>query len=490
VRFYILIFTFLISSVQANSFFDKLKSGYAQVKDTMNITTSNNEYIKAKDLPLHFSKNWSFSYFQEPIFNSQVVILETGKQNKESILLVHGLGQSGMKDWFEVIPYLEINYHVIAIDLPGFGYSAVPKGRFTPTNYAKILKAVTTQIAKNKLIVMGHSMGGAVSLRFASIAPALITKLILVDAAGILEKTAFIKQLGKLSLGDTEVLKNPIAQLNDFSSSVIELTSMNSFADTFSKSDLTWALLSDSPNINAALSLVDEDFSQAISQLEINTSIIWGELDSIAPIRAGKVLKHKIKNANLSIINGAAHMPMKSHNSQFLFALEKILNDEVQEIPPKLEVKNLGGIVCNNEKNQSYSGHFDSITLNQCSNIKLTNITTNKLVIKDSLVEIENLNVQSDDVALFAEESVIKITNGEIIGGNAISLSGSRLDLAGMNIISRGESIFSDISSKVMLSITHIDSPYYKGLAHGSFKLKNQNIDVLLTKSRSENYNE
>lgn len=486
VRFYILILILLATPVQANSLFDKFKSGYDKVKESINITTSNSEYIKEKDLPLHFSKSWHFSYLQEPIFNSKVVILEAGKQNKESILLVHGLGQSGMKDWFEVIPYLETNYHVIAIDLPGFGYSAKPEGRFSPTNYAKILKSISRKVAKRKLIVMGHSMGGAVSLRFASLAPELISKLILVDAAGILEKTAFIKSLGQLPSGNTEILKNSLAQLNDLSSSFIELTNMNFFANAISKNALTWELLSDSPNVNAALSLVEEDFSLAINELQIPTAIIWGELDNIAPIRAGKVLKHKIKNANIIIIKGAEHVPMKSHNSQFLYELDKILKDEVKDEGTLLEVKNLGNLICENEKNQIYSGHFDSIILKQCSNIKLSNITTNRLVIKGSLVEIENLKLHSDGNALISEESVIKITNGEITGKNAIRLSGSRLDLAGMNIQSSAESIFSDISSKVILSISHIDSPYYKGLAHGSFKLKNQNIDTLLTNSRNE----
>ena len=136
----------------------------------------------------------------EPIFQSEIFVLQTGQENTATILLIHGLGQVGSKDWLNVIPALEKNHHVLALDLPGFGHSATPPGRYSPTNYAKLIHWLTSNYAKGKVIVVGHSMGGAIALRYASNFPDDINRVVLVDAAGILQRTAFIKHTAKIPL--------------------------------------------------------------------------------------------------------------------------------------------------------------------------------------------------------------------------------------------------------------------------------------------------
>ena len=102
--------------------------------------------------------HWQLSYVDEPVFNSKVAVLEAGNKHNPPVILIHGLGQLGMKDWFSVIPILEKNYHVIAIDLPGFGLSAAAKGRFLPTNYAHVIATISEQYSNEKAIVLGHSI--------------------------------------------------------------------------------------------------------------------------------------------------------------------------------------------------------------------------------------------------------------------------------------------------------------------------------------------
>jgi len=143
----------------ADSWLNKVKSGYKQVKESVT-SQSNKESKPTISLPNNMPEDWHYSYFQEPIFDSKIAILQTGMQHKQSILLVHGLGQLGMKDWYSTIPFLAKKYHIIAIDLPGFGYSEKPSGRYSPTNYALILNAVVETFSKQKLNVIGHSMGG------------------------------------------------------------------------------------------------------------------------------------------------------------------------------------------------------------------------------------------------------------------------------------------------------------------------------------------
>ena len=367
--------------------------------------SKNPPLARAKPLPKDMSANWQFSYFQEPVFNSQLVILEAGLENTNTILLVHGLGQLGLKDWLNVIPFLEKDYHVVALDLPGFGYSGVPEGRYSPTNYARVLDSLVDKYAKDSLIVIGHSMGGAVSLRYASMYSERLKKLVLIDAAGILEKTTFVKHIGTGSMDGSSaptVTKKKLAQLKEFSASVIgKAVSYDGVTDFLQNVDVAWsALLSDQPNTNAALSLVEENFSSAVAGLNVETEIIWGEKDAIAPVRTGKVLASRLSKANIQIIESAGHVPMKSHKDVFLGMLGKALSktSSVASSVPQPQPSQ-GDLVCEKESNKTYRGKYDSVVIKHCTNIKLIDLVTPSLDINDSLVEVENLSITGNESA-------------------------------------------------------------------------------------------
>ena len=476
------------NSASAKSWLDIVQSGYTTVEKIIGTEQfdSSVNTLQAKALPTNKPDQWLYSYFIEPVFNSQMVVLETGVENKKTMLLVHGLGQEAMISWLGIIPYFEDEYHIIAIDLPGFGLSAKPDGRYSPTNYAKILKAVVDRYSKEKLIVMGHSMGGAISLRFAAMYPEKVKQLILVDAAGILEKTAFVKHIARLPVSETslpDMFRVKLAKLNDFSSKLIEFgTYHDGVTEFLHNSDAVWdVLLSKTPIINAGLSLVEEDFSRPINKLKIQTAIIWGENDPVAPLRTAKVLDAHLNHSYLQVIEEAGHVPMKSHRYQFISIVKNVLSNPTVESPSKKITEISKGVLnCNNKSNLTYRGKFDSIELNNCNNIKLVDVTTNKLVINDSLVNIENLMLSNRGQAMSVSKSVVVITNAVIKGNKAISLSSSRIDMAGVSIIAGQYSIYSDTQSKVVFSVSNIDSDIYTGFVNGIFKLKEQTLDNIM----------
>ena len=130
-------------------------------------TSLNQQQIQALRFESPIKADWIFSTYQESVFNSSILVLEAGDKKAPPLLLVHGLGVLGMQDWFGVIPELTKHYHVIAIDLPGFAHSENPEGRYSPRNYAAVLAEVVDHYIAEPTSVVGHSMGGAVSLYFA-----------------------------------------------------------------------------------------------------------------------------------------------------------------------------------------------------------------------------------------------------------------------------------------------------------------------------------
>ncbi|MCP5076859.1 MAG: alpha/beta hydrolase [Psychromonas sp.] len=434
-----------------------------------------------QSVEVEVAKHWQISYFNEPVFNSNVAVLETGEKDKPAIILIHGLGQLGMKDWFTVIPILEKNYHVIAIDLPGFGSSVPAKGRFLPSNYARVIAAINVQYNGGKAIVIGHSMGAAVALRYSEMYTDQVKQLIMIDAAGILEKSAFIKHIATFEYGDDSPIfvQKQIELLNEFSSSLVEAgTKSTAVTDYLQGNDRVWDwLTADSSNMNAALSLVDEEFSQAVNQLTIPVDIIWGDKDKIAPLRTGKVLNKQMQTARLHIINGASHVPMKTHHKAFIDALQLSITTPIPETKPQITTGlSQGKLNCQGQSNKTYSGHYDEIVITGCDDITLKNISTNRLYIKGSVVDIENLNFVNADNQLVFKESIVTMTNADISGHNTMLVSGSRLDMAGISFDVTGVAVQVANGSRISVSLSDIKSPQYTGVIHGAFYLKNQSL--------------
>ncbi|TMG72445.1 MAG: hypothetical protein E6H80_11770, partial [Betaproteobacteria bacterium] len=78
----------------------------------------------------------------EPVFGGQMVVYEAGRGNAREILLVHGIGQEGARDYRDHIAWLQKSFHVLAVDLPGFGQSDKANVLYSPGNYARVLKFV------------------------------------------------------------------------------------------------------------------------------------------------------------------------------------------------------------------------------------------------------------------------------------------------------------------------------------------------------------
>jgi len=91
--------------------------------------------------------------------------------DRPSLLLIHGFGNS-LQSFRELAPRLADCCHVIAIDMPGYGLSDKPVN-FDYHNgpQAKVLIAAAKEIGLQRVIYVGHSLGGAVALQAAVLDP-------------------------------------------------------------------------------------------------------------------------------------------------------------------------------------------------------------------------------------------------------------------------------------------------------------------------------
>ncbi|MDH4234118.1 MAG: alpha/beta hydrolase [Gallionella sp.] len=412
---------------------------------------------------------------EEPIFEGRVCTVQANRDASIGVVLIHGLGGSVELDWLSTIPALAKDFHVVAFDLPGFGKSDKGSQSYSPTNYARLAHFLADHYLKNKPYhVVGHSMGGAVALRFAAQRPLRFQRLVLIDAAGILHPLV----LTKFQAGSMMERASGVQQLRGFaerlSGRILEQAerlpmSPTEIADTALGRD---RVLQGGPEKIAALALAGENFSHAISSVSAPTLILWGDNDLVVPLRTGKVLASRMPRARLEIIPDSGHVPMLEQTERLntlvrkhLLASDEVLAEYYRDTspPPAFTSKRAG--TCTGETGKVFEGDYRTIDLRDCSNITIRNARVGRLNTINSRLILVNTDILGKDVGLNADSSDITVTNGDISGGIAISATSSRLDLAGVRLKGTQASV-KGVSSKFIFSVSMVSSQLTSGHLH------------------------
>ena len=110
------------------------------------------------------------------------VVAEAGRSTDPALVLVHGFGGSTF-GWRAVMaPLAARGWHVVALDLPGFGLSEKSWSfDYDHETQARYVLATMDQLGVERAVIVGHSMGGNVAAWIAALAPERVAGLALVD---------------------------------------------------------------------------------------------------------------------------------------------------------------------------------------------------------------------------------------------------------------------------------------------------------------------
>jgi pimeloyl-ACP methyl ester carboxylesterase len=110
--------------------------------------------------------------------------VDWGNPDAPPLLLVHG-GRDHCRNWDWVAAALADDYHVIAPDLRGHGDSQwSDSGHYTAANYIYDLAQLIHQRHLAPLRIIGHSLGGNISLRYTGIYPENVSRLVAIEGLG------------------------------------------------------------------------------------------------------------------------------------------------------------------------------------------------------------------------------------------------------------------------------------------------------------------
>lgn len=217
---------------------------------------------------------------------------------KNTIIFLHGW-RSDSSVWFKFLDDEKFNdYQVYLIDLPGYGKSEIPKEPFDLKKYAKVLNDFIKKTNIKKPIAIGHSFGGSLLIKLVSNYPHILKAMVLIGASGIRKRN-----LKKTILKIFAKLISPIFKPKFMKRLRIYLYRMIGSDDYVATPYLK----------ETYLNVIKEDLTSDLEKNNLKALLIWGNKDKDTPLYFALVMKDKIKNASLKIIENAGHFVFISH---------------------------------------------------------------------------------------------------------------------------------------------------------------------------------
>lgn len=424
--------------------------------------------------------NANTTFIDEPILNSNVYVQTYGDQNNEVVVFVHGLGDEASTIWESSIEKLKENYYVITFDLPGFGKSSKSDAEYTPSKYALFVDYIVSKYTNKPFYLVGHSMGGAISLKYANLYEEKVKQLFLIDAAGVLHKDAYSHFLIKmgidkfLNIENVDNVNNKISNfISNISSGLNKIVPVDLYS-TVRNETIRKGLYQSNPTSIAAVGLVTETFF-GIEKIKIPTFILWGENDEIAPLRTAYVLNKLIKNSQLKIIKNSGHVPIIDSKDIYLEYLVQFLENKIEKDKKEEREYIDKDLEINSQENIKLSCNMKNLRIINSNNIKIENCNLKGLYIRNSTVSILNSNIISENTALNVIDSKVLITASDISGTVAIDTTSSKLDIAATNLNAKNVSIFSRKTNEIIFSLTTLRNPIRNKIFHRKVVMLNNN---------------
>ena len=254
---------------------------------------------------------------------------EVGENNPDTILMIHGfLGSS--YDFIDVMNALKERYHVIAVDMIGFGLSDKPINfDYAKQNQAEGLVKFLDTLEIEEVTIMAHSMGGEVSIHLAHDFPDYVKEMILIGSGGYVEENPNPLMPANLPMVVYDyVVRNYYIQRTFFLSAYAQ-DEIDTGRITYHDFDEMYYVNKTIPgNILQAFTRDNDSGStnEKLAHILQPTLLIWGEFDSFIPLATGIKLQLAMADvAQLVVMEDAGHLPFDTYFEEFMIHVEEFI---------------------------------------------------------------------------------------------------------------------------------------------------------------------
>jgi len=246
---------------------------------------------------------------------------EYGDKSNKTILFLHGFGENH-HTWRFLVPKLATKYHLIMLDLKGFGDSPKLKDKaYSVYDQALLVNEFIKEKDLKDITLVGRSFGGGVALIMALIqkdklADKRIEKLVLINSMSYKQNLpSMMETLNQPCIGylgihllDNEWIANEGYKYAFYNDSLIPKDSVKATAAYLTFPLAKYAYL------ETVHQLIPEDISnieKRYKEITLPTLIIWGREDISISVNKAYRLKSELKNSKLKVLPYVGHMPQE-----------------------------------------------------------------------------------------------------------------------------------------------------------------------------------
>lgn len=228
--------------------------------------------------------------------------VEAGDPKGPVVLLIHGYTDSSFS-YSRVIPMLDKNYRILAIDQRGHGESDKPETGYEMRDFAADAAAFLEALGVKSATVVGHSMGSFVAMQTALDFPDKVDRLVLVGTASTAKNEA-VQQL----LTAVNALKDPVPRefAHEFQVGASSHDLPKDFFETVVDNS---AKLPANVWKKALAGVAAKDFRPDLNKIKVPVTIFWGAKETIFSREEQEPLIKGLPNAKFVVYPNSGHAP-------------------------------------------------------------------------------------------------------------------------------------------------------------------------------------
>ena len=231
--------------------------------------------------------------------------------SRPTLVLLHGFLSSSFS-FRKLVPYLTAKYNIMSIDLPPFGLSGKSsRYHYSFRNLAHSVVQLLERKEINPFAIIGHSMGGQVTLQLIHDHPRLAERVVLLAGSGYQpafpNKMRYLSYIPFFSLGVKRYLEKSGLERNlrnvVFNQAMIDDEMREGYLSPFmQKHDIFRAL-------GLMLRHKEVDLLEnELGKIETPCLLIWGRYDKVVPLSIGERLHRDLRHSELAVIEEAGHL--------------------------------------------------------------------------------------------------------------------------------------------------------------------------------------
>jgi len=234
--------------------------------------------------------------------------------SKQTLYILHGWavreGTGNQEKWQEMLTALKKNgIKPVFLKIPGL--SAPLDEVWTLDDFSSWLGSKLK--GKENVMILGHSFGGQLAIRYSAAHQDQVSRLVLIDPAGIrdmafkprVKRTVFlmVAKLGKL-----------LFKADIFRKTLYKMTGERDYQNA-------------PPLLRRSMSnILDDEVLDDLPNISCPTQLIWGRNDTATPFKNAQIMKDSIKGSKLYVVEDARHSPHFTHTNETAVAVAKFIN--------------------------------------------------------------------------------------------------------------------------------------------------------------------